>query len=210
MSEPARKERVRYTWSDYRTWGDEQRWQILDGEAYLLASPTSRHQGIAVELTRQMANYFRGRPCRLYAAPMDVFLSEEDVVQPDLLVVCDASRIKRTHIEGAPTLAVEIVSDATELLDRRAKLNLYARSGVAEYWIVTPWPSLVELLLLKDGKYQVHQVFEKTQELVSPTFPELKIALKDVFSFPLEPGEEPPVVKEPPSMYRTADGTRQR
>jgi Uma2 family endonuclease len=207
MSEPAINQRASYTWSDYRTWNDKQRWEIVEGEAYLMSpSPTSRHQWISSGLHRDLSNHFKGRTCRVFAAPMDVMLSETDVVQPDLLVVCDAARIRRTHIEGAPTLAVEIVSDSSELLDRRAKLNLYARAGVAEYWIVTPWPSLVEVLLLRDGRYQIQHVFEKRQELLSPTFPDLKIPLKDVFDFPLEPGEEPPAVKEPPSAYRTASG----
>ena len=79
------------------------------------------------------------------------------------------------------------------------KLNLYARAGVKEYWIVTPYPSLIEVLLLEGGRYVVHKVFSKDDILTSPTFPNLQVELTDVFDFPLEPGEEPPVVKEPPA-----------
>jgi Uma2 family endonuclease len=120
------------------------------------------------------------------------------VVQPDLLVVCNPQQIKRTHIEGAPALAVEIESESSAYRDRLLKLNLYARTGVKEYWIVRPWPSLVEVLLLQGAKYQVHEVFGKDQILTSPSFPGLQITLVDVFDFPLEPDEKPPVVKEPP------------
>ena len=210
MSEAAVKLQPRHTWSDYRTWSDDQRWELIGGEAFLMApSPTSRHQRVSMELTRQVANHFRGRSCTVLAAPMDVVLSEEDVVQPDVLVVCDANKVKRTHIEGAPSLVVEIVSDSSVALDRRAKLNLYARAGVAEYWIVTPWPSLVEVLLLRGGKYEIAQVCGRDDELASPTFPELRIVLKEIFDFPLEPGEEPAVVREPPGpAYRAAGGQK--
>jgi Uma2 family endonuclease len=199
MSDPVPKPQGRYTWSDYRTWSDDKRWELIGGEAYLMSSPTSRHQRISREIQWPLTSYFKGKQCELFAAPMDVVLSEGDVVQPDLLVVCYPKQIKRTHIEGAPSLAVEIVSGDSGLRDRMLKLNLYARSGVKEYWIVTPWPSTVEVLVLQGQKYQVHQVFGKTDTLVSATFPDLQIPLADAFDFPLEPGEEPPVVHEPPA-----------
>jgi Uma2 family endonuclease len=208
MSEAAAKLRTRYTWSDYRTWNDDQRWEIVGGDAYLMApAPLSRHQMVSMELSRHLANHFKGKPCRVMAAPTDVVLSEEDVVQPDLLVVCDPNQIKRTHIEGAPTLVVEILSGSSEWMDRSLKLALYARAGVKEYWLISPCPSYVEVLVLDGAKYRVEQVASKEQELVSPSFPDLKIVLRDVFDFPLEPGEEPTVAREPPSpAYRSDAG----
>ena len=111
MSEPSHKNRPHYTWADYQTWNDDQRWEIIGGEAYLMSpGPTSRHQIISSALHAQMYAYFTGKPCRVLAAPMDVRLSDEDVVQPDLLVVCRPDQLTRTHIEGAPTLVVEILS----------------------------------------------------------------------------------------------------
>ena len=211
MSEAAVKLQTRYTWSDYRTWNDDQRWEIIGGDAYLMSpSPTYRHQRLSGKLYRQMANHFTGRRCEVLAAPMDVVLSEEDVVQPDLLVVCDTNQIKRTHIEGAPSLVVEILSGSSERLDRRLKLELYARAGVKEYWLVSPFPSYVEVLVLDGATYRIARVVAKEQELLSPTFPDLKVALRDVFDFPLEPGEEPPVAREPPgSAYRAGAGSAQ-
>ena len=204
MNGSAARQHRRYTWDDYRAWDDDQRWEIIGGEAYLMSpSPTPRHQGIIGELLLQMANHFKGKPCQVFVAPLDVVLSEEDVVQPDLMVVRKPDRIKRTHIEGAPSLVVEVVSEHSARTDRMLKLQLYARAGVKEYWIVTPWPSLVEVFLLRSGRYQVQEVCGKDQVLSSPSFPDLKIALKDVFNFPLEPGEEPPVVREPPAPAYT-------
>jgi Uma2 family endonuclease len=205
MSEPARQMTERFTWSEYRTWNDSQRWEIIGGEAYLMSpSPTPRHQKIVGELHGAMHSYFKGGPCRLFVAPMDVVLSEENVVQPDLFVVCDPDQVKRTHIAGGPALAVEVISDSSASRDRLLKMALYARSGVKEFWLVTPWPSMVEVYVLRGAQYVVHGVLGKDQTLVSPSFPDLQIVLRDVFDFPLEPGEEPPVVKERPARYRTA------
>src|ERR1051325_5858017 len=101
MSSPQTQPNRRYTWADYRTWDDDKRWEIIGGEVFLMASPTSRHQHVTGELFRQMANHFKDKPCKVFISPMDVVLSEADVVQPDLLVVCTPTQIKRTHIEGS-------------------------------------------------------------------------------------------------------------
>lgn len=207
MSEPAANQRRRYTWTDYQTWPDHERWEIIGGDAYLMASPTSRHQRMVGELHAQMHRHFKGKSCQVFVSPMDVVLDEQDVVQPDLLVVCDPKQITRTHIERAPILVVEILSPNSAGIDRLLKLNLYARAGVKEYWIVTPVPSLVEVLVLEGNRYVVHNVFGKDDTLTSPTFPELQVTLKDVFDFPLEPGEEPPLVKEPPAPRYHAAAT---
>ena len=166
--------------------------------------PTSRHQMISSELHGALHSYFKGKSCRLFPAPMDVKLSDEDVVQPDLLVVCDPKQIARTHIEGAPALVVEILSEGSAAHDRIRKSALYARAGVKEYWIVTPHPAIVEVLALDGRGYRLHGAYGKMDTLTSATFPDLRLPLAEVFTFPLEPGEEPPAVREPPSRYAAA------
>ncbi len=204
MTDAATKVEPRYTWDDYRRWPDDERWEIVEGVPYGMSpSPSARHQMTLSELARQMANHFHGHKCRLIPAPMDVRLSEEDVVQPDIPVVCDPKQIKPTHIEGAPALVVEILSPETEEHDRIRKSRLYARAGAKEYWIVTPHPSSVEVLVLDGPTYRLHGVYGKQERTASATFPELKIRLADVFDFPLEPHERPPAIKEPPGRaYR--------
>lgn len=203
MSEPARKAERRFTWADYQTWPDDERWEIVDGAAYAMSpSPTFRHQSILREIAGPMIAFFKGRKCQLMLSPLDVKLSEEDVVQPDLLVVCNSSQIKRAHVEGPPALVVEILSPSSTVHDRLRKTQLYARSGVKEFWLVTPYPSLVEVLLLKGRTYRIEAAYAKEDTLISPSFPGLRIKLADVFNFPLEPGEETPVVREPPAQYR--------
>jgi len=123
---------------DYRSWPDESRWELIDGHPYAMWSPSSLHQELSTSLVLELTPFFRDRGCRLFHAPMDVKLSDHDVVQPDLLVVCDPKQIRSTHIEGAPALVVEILSPSTLRHDRVLKLNLYARAGVAEYWLLTP------------------------------------------------------------------------
>lgn len=205
MGEPAIRHKQRHTWADYQTWPHDQRWEIIGGDALAMSpSPSFRHQCVQTQLCAAMSPFFRKRPCRLLTAPMDVKLSEEDVVQPDLLVVCDPTRIQRTHIEGAPALAVEIISPRSVMTDRYRKIQLYARAGVPEYWIVTPHQPLVEIFVLNNGEYTLRALFTREDSLVSPSFPGLTFPLADVFDFPPEPGDEPPMIAaEPGPRYTT-------
>ncbi len=191
-----------YTWDDYRSWKDDRRWEIIGGDLYAMSpAPSVRHQEIQTELASILRGHFRKGPCRALASPVDVRLSDLDVVQPDLIVVCDPTKVRRTHIEGAPDLVIEILSPSTEQRDRGPKLDLYARTGVREVWLVTPFPPCVEVFVLDGPTYRRHSAHVQTDTLASPTFPELKVDLAPVFDFPLEPGEEPPSVKEPPGRY---------
>lgn len=190
MGPLARASETRFTWDDYRTWSDDERWELIDGEAFAMSpSPGSKHQNISGQLFAGLAAYFKGKPCRPFIAPLDVKLSEEDIVQPDLLVVCDPAQIKRTHIEGAPSLVVEILSPSTESHDRGRKLELYAKSGVAECWLVSPFPPYVEVLSLDGPSYRVWRVFQQDETLRGKLFPDLELKLPEVFDFPLEPEE---------------------
>jgi len=152
-------------------------------------------------MVSELREFFAGHPCDVYPAPTDVKLSEEDVVQPDILVVCERDKIKPTHIEGAPTLVVEILSPSTTVKDRGAKMDLYARAGVKEVWIVTPYPSLVEVYSLTDQGYRHVKAYAREETLHSVVFDDFELALEPIFDFPLEPGEEIRVVKESPAKY---------
>ena len=169
-------------------------------------SPTARHQGIQVRLSFGLQAFFRGKTCQVYTAPLDVKLSETDIVQPDVLVVCNPNQIKRTHIEGAPALVVEILSDSSERHDRGVKMRLYAAHGVPEVWLVTPYPSMIEVYRLDGPGYRLIATHTPPDTLKSPGFPKLKLKLKDVFDFPLEPDEKAAMaVREGP---RSAYGTK--
>ncbi len=194
-----------YTWDDYRSWGDDSRWEILDGVPHAMSpAPSVRHQMILLALARRLGQHFDARPCEVLVSPVDVRLSDLDVVQPDLSVVCDPKQNRGTHVEGPPSLVIEILSPSTAQRDRGSKLDLYARCGVPEVWLVTPFPQSVEVFRLDGATYRRQAAYTQDDTLASPGFPDLKVDLAPVFDFPLEPGEEPPVIREPPPRYRAA------
>jgi len=195
----------KYSWEDYRTWPDDECWEIIDGTPYNMSpAPRPRHQNLVINIGAELRSFFKGKPCKPFIAPIDVKLSDWDIVQPDLIVVCDKDSIKDTHVDGAPSLVIEVLSPSTEKKDRHQKLELYAKAGVKEYWLVQPFPSFIEILVLDNGKYRIEQVFDKDEQLISPSFPELKIDLKEIFDFDLEPHEQAMFeVRESPAVYRT-------
>ncbi|MFA6293721.1 MAG: Uma2 family endonuclease [Victivallales bacterium] len=206
MAGNAVKKEELYTWADYRKWPDEERWEVIGGEAYMMSpAPTTRHQSILGALAREFLNYFHNKRCKPFLSPVDVKLSEEDIVQPDIVVVCDEKQIRETHIKGAPALVIEIVSPSSAMQDRMRKMRLYAEAGVKEYWIVTPHPAMVEIFLLDGKSYRMHKAFGRDDILTGGTFKNLKINLKEVFSFPLT-AEEKKIyeVKESPAKYRVS------
>lgn len=191
-----------FTFDDYQKWDDDLRWELINGEAFMMSSPLDRHQLVLVELLVQMSPFFKKKPCRVLPAPMDLKLSDFDVLQPDIMVVCRPEQLKGTHVVGAPSLVVEIDSPSTRSRDRKAKLELYARHGVPEYWLVTPYPSMVEALVLDRGRYAIEKTYGRDETLLSATFHGLAIDLASVFDFPLTPEEaEIYAVREPPASY---------
>ncbi len=194
----------RYTWEDFRSWSDSERWELIDGEAYAMSpAPATRHQKLLIRLASAFEIFFRGKPCEVFPAPTDLKLSDTDVVQPDLLVVCEPDKIKPTHIEGPPALVIEILSPSTELLDRGRKLDLYAASGVKEVWLVTPYPSLIEIFVLDNGTYRRAHAFTREQPFRCPSFPALQLDLNELFDLPLAPEERINVVREGHPPYAT-------
>ena len=167
MALPAEKRR--YTFADALEWEEGEQAEIIDGEVLLFSTPSSRHQDISVELTRQFANYLEGKQCKVYHAPFGVRLFEQDgdrpedvdtVVQPDLSVVCDRGKLDKYGCKGAPDMVVEILSPSTQRHDRLVKLNLYQRAGVREYWIVDPDNQTVQVMLLgENGALHLHEVY---------------------------------------------------
>ncbi len=197
MNESALALKNHFSWDNYRTWPDDQRWEIIGGEAFNMSpAPLVRHQWIQHNLDRILGNHFLNKKCDVFPAPTDVKLSEEDIVQPDLLIVCDKNKIKNTHIEGAPTLIVEIISPSSATYDRVHKMRLYAKSGVAEVWLITPFPWLAEVYVLDGNSYRLAQSCEKTDKLNSKIFPDLEVDLEQVFNFPIDKSEQITMIKE--------------
>ena len=160
MTLPLKIMNQRYTFAEYMTWDDGERWEIIEGTPYLMSPvPTWVHQGISGEIFLQLAVFLKGKQCKVFHAPFDVRLFPEDdnsddtVVQPDLVVICDRSKYMRTGCAGPPDMVVEILSPGTARHDRFVKLHLYKKAGVREYWIVDPETKVLSTFILKDGEY---------------------------------------------------------
>jgi Uma2 family endonuclease len=151
----------RYTYADYCTWDDGERWELIEGVPYAMSpAPSRRHQSISVEILNQLHTFLKGKPCRVFHAPFDVRLcaDEEDdtVVQPDLVVVCDKSKLDDTGCKGAPDLVIEILSPSTARKDKLLKFNEYQRAGVREYWMVDPETKTVQVFVFETGTVKAY------------------------------------------------------
>lgn len=160
MALPA--EKARYTFADCLRWDENERIEIIDGEAVMMATPSRIHQKISGEIFRQLANFLEGRKCEVYHAPFGVRLFEQagdkpedvnTVVEPDISVVCNQDKLDKYGCKGAPDMVIEILSPSSLRHDRLVKLNLYQRAGVREYWIVDPENCAVQVFLLDDIGY---------------------------------------------------------
>ncbi|MCL1918918.1 MAG: Uma2 family endonuclease [Peptococcaceae bacterium] len=152
------KENERYTYTDYCSWDNDERWELIDGVPYAMTPAPSRfHQNISGNLFGQLFNYLQGKPCKVYHAPFDVRLNtgtnDDTVVQPDLLVVCDSSKLDDKGCVGAPDLVVEILSPSTARKDKLIKFQKYQQSGIREFWIIDPETRTVQVCTLENGNY---------------------------------------------------------
>lgn len=131
-----------YTIDDIYELPDGDRAELIDGQIYMMAPPTRKHQDIVGTLYRKIANYIdaKGGSCKPYIAPFAVFLNEDDknYVEPDISVICDHSKLTDKGCSGAPDWIVEVVSPSTRRMDYFTKLFKYRTSGVREYWLVDP------------------------------------------------------------------------
>lgn len=147
MGEPAMKVVEHFTYKDVKSWPEGERWEIIRGQAFQISSPKIVHQRALGQLYRQMGDFFEGKPCEPLLGPVDVLFREnpeqdEDQVDtmliPDLVVVCDETRVSERFIDGAPDWVLEVLSPSTSWRDLTEKREIYERHGVKEYWVLNP------------------------------------------------------------------------
>lgn len=176
----------RYTYEDYLSISKKQRAELIDGEIYLLSSPTFEHQRIISKLNVLFENFFDNKGCVPVIAPFDVILEDKDeknVVQPDLLVICDKSKINDRGYKGVPDLIVEVLSPSTASRDYVEKMNLYMRYGVKEYWIINPKSKTIEIFNLnEDGYYGIPKTFSKDDVVKSEIFDFIEFQISKIFN----------------------------
>lgn len=183
-----------YTYADYLTWKFEEAIEIIRGKILQMAAPSRRHQGISRELNGRFYVHFQKNPCAFYAAPFDVRLYDRrksvaankdifTVVQPDICVICDESKLDDKGCIGAPDLVVEILSPGNSSKEMRLKKGLYEESGILEYWIFDPERETVHQFHLTDGGvYSPATIYINEDTLDCVIFPDLKIPLLEVFN----------------------------
>ncbi|EHQ89802.1 Uma2 family endonuclease [Desulfosporosinus youngiae] len=188
---PIPEAKEKYTYADYLTWPEGERWEIIDGVPHMQAAPSTVHQEILMEISRQIANHLKDRSCKVYPAPFCVRLTKGDeisnedikkVVEPDITIVCDKSKVDEKGCNGAPDMIIEIISPSSVKTDRIIKFNMYEKVGVKEYWIVEPEVKIVSVFVLQEnGRYGRQEVYSEEDQITLNIIPDLTIDLKPVF-----------------------------
>lgn len=182
----------RYTYADYLGWEFTEYVELIKGRLLRkMSAPTSEHQRIASDFHGVIWNYLRRRPCQVFPAPFDVRLLRSSgngdaqittVVQPDLSIICDPAKIDKRGCLGAPDWIIEIVSPSSLVLDTRTKFDLYAESGVREYWIAFPGEQAVTAYTLSAaGEYEPTATYAAPGPMPSSSLPELVLDWADIF-----------------------------
>jgi Uma2 family endonuclease len=189
-----------YTYADYLTWQFNDRVELIMGKIFNMSpAPSSQHQHITVAISSSIYQFLRNKPCKVFSAPFDVLLPDSSgvkntVVQPDITVVCDPSKITKEGCNGAPDLVVEVISKSSVKKDLHEKYGIYEKVGVKEYWIVQPNDrSLIIFRLDESGHYLPSKPITKGDKATSTVLPGLEIDMDELFV---------DVVEEPVELYR--------
>ena len=189
MAQPLLKH-AEFSYGDYRRWPDDERWELIDGEAYAMAASGLAHQAVVGELFVQISLFLRGKPCRPCIAPFDVRLprrqeADDDVttvLQPDISVICDPDKLDERGCRGAPDWVIEVLSPSTAARDQIQKLAVYEWAGVREVWLVHPTDHVVIIYTLNaDRCYGKPAIHETAGTLAAGLFPDLVIEWDLVF-----------------------------
>lgn len=184
----------KYTYADYVKWTFDEAVELIKGRIFKMPAPLSNHQVSSTNFTYLFKRQLKGSSCQVYAAPFDVRLPKplsqrksdkdiETVVQPDICVVCDLSKIDRRGCIGAPDLIVEILSKGTASKDVKVKFEVYEESGVKEYWIVSLSERFVNVFRLNEqGKYVPdNRPYVSSDNIRVGIFSDFSILVDDIF-----------------------------
>ncbi|WP_066196222.1 MULTISPECIES: Uma2 family endonuclease [Gracilibacillus] len=183
-------EKRKYSYADYLTWEEGERLELIDGKICNMSpAPSRRHQQILRELSTAFSVFLRDKDCEVFFAPFDVRLLAEDkqdsdvnnVVQPDLSVVCEQDKLDDKGCNGSPDMIIEVLSPSSVKLDRWEKYQLYEQAKVKEYWIVDPINESVEIHWLAGQKYKFQGVFTKEDTVSVETLTGLNLELNRIF-----------------------------
>jgi Uma2 family endonuclease len=178
------KKRIKFTYEDYLHFSEDKRYEIIDGEVYMVPSPGEAHQNSCANLAFTLRVFVKENNLgRVYFAPFDVVFSETDVVQPDIMFISKErlNIITEKNIQGTPDLIVEIISPFSEYRDKVIKRKLYSQYKVKEYWLVDPENKEIEVMDLRESGLNTIRTYQKPNILESLILKGLKIKLDEVF-----------------------------
>jgi Uma2 family endonuclease len=187
MAVAEKQEKKRYTYADILTWDENERYELLDGEAYMMSSPNRMHQKILGVLFNELYNFLKGKPCEVYPAPFGVRLfpkkdnSDDTYFEPAISVICDHSKLDDKGCNGAPDLVIEILSPSTSKYDLLYKLNKYMLAKVREYWVVDPENKELQVYTLEQDRH-IFSVYDADAVVPVAVLPGFSIDLKTVFT----------------------------
>lgn len=178
----------KYTYQDLLEMNDGKRYEIINGVLYEMSSPSVNHQDIVGELYVQLHNYLKGKKCKVFISPLDVCLSgvkepkkEYNIVEPDIIVVCDEKKITDKCIIGAPDMVIEVVSKYSRKHDTFIKFNLYQKYGVKEYWIIDVEAETISQYILNEkNMYALQKIYEITEDVKVDVLKNCTISLKEL------------------------------
>lgn len=183
VSHPLKNQEL-YTYEDYRSFSDDFRCEIINGQIYdMTPAPSVKHQRTTGKIYRLVGNYLEGKAhhCQVFIAPTDVVLAEDQVVQPDVFLVCDGKKIQDQAVFCAPDVVFEILSPSTWKKDRNKKMKVYRRFGVLEYFLVDPESELVEKYVFSQDRIGFAESYEG-DEVFSIDAVGLELKAKDLFA----------------------------
>ena len=183
---------ITYTYADYLQWKFEERLELFRGKIFKLSAPNTKHQDISGNIFVPISLFLKNKPCKVFAAPFDVRLPVKNkkkddevttVVQPDICVICDETKLDTRGCCGAPDLVVEILSPGNSKKEIRLKHELYEEAGVKEYWIVNPEEeNIVVFVLNGEGKFSGLKMYAGDDTIQRFAVPGLNINLTEIFT----------------------------
>lgn len=182
-----------YTYADYLQWKFEERLELIRGQIFKMSpAPAPFHQRVSINLSTLFHNFLKKKKCKVYPAPFDVRLPDNNkkkdsdvitVVQPDICIICDESKIDSRGCCGAPDLVVEILSPGNSHKEVKLKFELYEEAGVKEYWIVNSLEeNLVVFILNEEGKYPGGKMYAGKGSIHCEAVPGLVIDVSEIFT----------------------------
>ena len=181
-----------YSYANYLTWRFEEKLELIKGRLFKMSpAPSMQHQRVVSKLLVEIGSYLKHKKCQIFTAPFDVRLplngerKDEDVytvVQPDICIICDLSKLENRGCLGAPDMIIEILSPSNANTDVKDKFEVYRQTGVREYWIAHPLEGLINVFILdENGKYQLDKIYTKEDKLSLHILPDCEIDLTEVF-----------------------------